>query len=627
MNVMILGNENSVKLIPEKPKPGDEITVIYDSKDTPLASADKIKMTAYLYSRQCKEFENIEESYSVEMKKEKNLWIGKIKSLPTTDIIGFIFKNESAEDNNKKNGYFIRLYDKDGNETPGSILGYATALTSWNWLLRIDGNPEKAFKIMDSVFNSKPELKQNYIAEYLTSMNKVMGEKGKTKLLEELVAAGDNKNLREEDYFNLVAIYNKLGMTEEGEGLIKRAIKLFPNGYFSYQEADKKFEAEKDLDKKIELAFEIDKKFHEFFLESSYVPSVSYVFKVLLDADKPQLLNKLWKRLSDYPNLNEYALGWIIREFLSANKELDLALDIAKKGYEALELKLINNTPKKRLKIIPESEFIEGKKRMLPRYCITYAEVLSKNGKHTEALAKYEDAFKILSVKDLWPPNFEPYAQCLIMNTKYDEAQTFCENLLKKGNGSEPIKEILKKLYVIKNGNENGYDDYLEQFESIAKTDLIEKLKKEMINDPAPQFTLTDLEGKKVSLSDYQGKVVVVDFWATWCGPCKASFPAMQKAVNKFKDNKDIVFLFVNTWQTELDKKKNAEDFIKENKYTFHVLLDTENKVVADFKVGGIPTKFVIDKAGNIKFNVVGFNGSDDVAVEELSSMIELAGK
>ncbi|MDP2036755.1 MAG: TlpA disulfide reductase family protein, partial [Ignavibacteria bacterium] len=102
-------------------------------------------------------------------------------------------------------------------------------------------------------------------------------------------------------------------------------------------------------------------------------------------------------------------------------------------------------------------------------------------------------------------------------------------------------------------------------------------------------------------------------------------FPGMQKAVNKYASDTNVKFLFVNTWENNVeDKKKNAQDFITQNRYTFHVLLDNDNKVIESYRVSGIPTKFIIDKTGNIRFKAVGFDGSDDKLVSELSSMITL---
>ncbi len=156
---------------------------------------------------------------------------------------------------------------------------------------------------------------------------------------------------------------------------------------------------------------------------------------------------------------------------------------------------------------------------------------------------------------------------------------------------------------------------------------MVADLRKSMLNETAPAFALLDLDGKNINVEDLKGKVVVVDFWATWCGPCKASFPAMQKMVNKYKEDPNIKFVFIDTWEKGENKKKEAADFITTNKYSFHVLLDNEDKVVAQFKVDGIPTKFVIDKNGNIRFKAVGFDGSDDKLVDELTAMIELASE
>jgi peroxiredoxin len=147
---------------------------------------------------------------------------------------------------------------------------------------------------------------------------------------------------------------------------------------------------------------------------------------------------------------------------------------------------------------------------------------------------------------------------------------------------------------------------------------------------PAPAFKLKDINGNTVSLASLKGKTIVVDFWATWCGPCKASFPGMQKTVNKYRNDPNVVFLFIDTWETDKNREKLVKDFIQKNKYTFTVLYDETRKnsdeygVIGDYKVEGIPTKFVIDKNNNIKFKAVGFNGNDDALVEEISTMIEM---
>ena len=117
----------------------------------------------------------------------------------------------------------------------------------------------------------------------------------------------------------------------------------------------------------------------------------------------------------------------------------------------------------------------------------------------------------------------------------------------------------------------------------------------------ASNFSLKNLEGKEVNLSDYKGKVVILDFWATWCGPCKASFPKMQELVTKYK-GKNVEFLFVNTFEKgkEEDTFKKVNTYILDKKYSFNVIFDYKTDVASNYKIESIPTKILIDKNGKI---------------------------
>jgi peroxiredoxin len=194
------------------------------------------------------------------------------------------------------------------------------------------------------------------------------------------------------------------------------------------------------------------------------------------------------------------------------------------------------------------------------------------------------------------------------------------------------MKDDLKKLYAKVKGSNSGFDEYIVAVNKQLAEKIRKDLAKQMINQPAPAFTLKDVDGNNVSLSDLKGKTVVLDFWATWCGPCKASFPAMKMALNKYKDDPNVKFLFIHTWEREDNATASAKKYVTDNNYPFEVLMDLKdaegvNKVVSSYKVSGIPTKFVVDPNGNIRFKFTGFSGGNDAAVEEVSAMVELARK
>ncbi len=128
-------------------------------------------------------------------------------------------------------------------------------------------------------------------------------------------------------------------------------------------------------------------------------------------------------------------------------------------------------------------------------------------------------------------------------------------------------------------------------------------------NEVASDFSLPVIHtaknapAKTLSLSDFKGKVVYLDFWASWCKPCRRSFPVMQKLQQKYKDQ-GLVVLTIN----EDSEQRLAEIFLLDQNVTFTSLFDKGGKVAGIYKLVGMPSSFLIDRNGTIKAVHAGFN-------------------
>lgn len=116
----------------------------------------------------------------------------------------------------------------------------------------------------------------------------------------------------------------------------------------------------------------------------------------------------------------------------------------------------------------------------------------------------------------------------------------------------------------------------------------------------APDFTLMDLDGNEVKLSDYKGKVVFLNFWASWCGPCKTEMPDFERVSKEFSEGEDAVLLAVNLTDGFRETEDKARKFITDNGYTMKVLLDTSGSAANSYNIYSIPTTYVIDRDGSI---------------------------
>ena len=188
------------------------------------------------------------------------------------------------------------------------------------------------------------------------------------------------------------------------------------------------------------------------------------------------------------------------------------------------------------------------------------------------------------------------------------------------------VRAKLGQLWTEKNGSEAGLGDRLLKAIDQAARDReahLAEIETPNINagvtDPL-QFKLTKLGGGTVRLADFQGKVVVLNFWATWCGPCRVEMPLFEQAMAKYKNDPNVIFLAVNTDEDRIV----VQPYVSEQKLKLQVVY--ADYIDDHWAVASIPTTLILDRKGAISFRQAGFNSQSDF-VEMLSEKIEAAKK
>jgi peroxiredoxin len=126
----------------------------------------------------------------------------------------------------------------------------------------------------------------------------------------------------------------------------------------------------------------------------------------------------------------------------------------------------------------------------------------------------------------------------------------------------------------------------------------------------APEFALADMDGVLHRLSDYRGQVVIVNFWATWCPPCREEMPSMQRAWEQIQDE-DIVILAIDVGEDE----DTIFTFTADYPVEFPLLLDLDSRVIQEWPVRGLPTTFIIDPQGRIAYRAIGTRDWEEPAL------------
>lgn len=606
---------------PAQPEAGDEITFTFKpSANMPV----KISAT---------EMRGLDiEDLNVETKRSKGVITATLKTSPKATFVFFTVLVNKVPDNNKGEGYFVEIFE-NGKPKKDANLGKSYFYQYYGEESGIDNDRDRALVAAEREIQFHPD-NRSAKNTYLRLLNASDKEKGSAAIQNEIAITKAAGLITEDDYSYLGQLYGLAKNTEEAKTLNEEKKRKFPEGKWVASEFMNDFYREKDLEKKKSMLAEMminaetkpnwelaktNLKTFQNYLLRDYINSGDWAaYKEGLKEYNFNLENA--KTPNDYNSIlyNYNSAAWKMQE---TGEELALAKELMEKGMKYTKDKWDATVVEKKSEKIQNSA-----KRLYGMMADTYARVLLADGQAKDALGLAKEvAFEISEGKNEDYNN--TYALIAAKTLKVDEYKKDLEGFVKTGKATAEIKDILKAAYTSEKGSEDGFDAYISELEQESRKLLREELLAKQQNKVAPKFNLANLEGNQVSLEGLNGKVVIVDFWATWCGPCIASFPGMKMTQEKYKDNPNVKFLFVNSWETGENIDQKVADFIKNGNYPFEVLMDKGDKVIGSYGVSGIPTKFILDGEGNIRFTSVGFGGSADKLVEELSMMIEIASE
>lgn len=615
-----LTKAQSVKFLPEKPEAGKPLSFEYESKGSNLALLTNVTCVAQTFVNQKQKV------VKVELTKDGSIYKGTFTPVDSTAIAVLVFSADGTRDDNP-NGYYTLFYQQ-GEPTAMAYYWEAVYFNGMGTALAgIKSDKVKALAAYDKAFAKDPNLKQANLVNYLNIQYGLDKVKGEQMIIAQIAALNKDKVSKEQDMMTTASLYTTLKKKPAADSVYNLVKLKYPTGIYMYNLAVNSIYNEKDADKAAE---KLAKLIKDFNLNTANKKDYDKIENLYAQVASGYGLAKNNAKFEEYTNLikNKTTLASLYNSYAWASAEkkenLAFATNISKKSLTLLESAKLDPKP---AYMASQESYLESLESSYASYADTYALLLAHSGNYAEALKFQEEA--VLKNNYSKPEMNERYVNFLVKNAQIDKALTFAERFIKDGQGTEQMKLDLKSVYK----GSQPFDVYYAALEKVANEKEMAKFMKDMISQQAPTFSLLNVKGERVDLAKLKGKVVIVDYWATWCGPCVASFPGMQKAVDKYKSDPNVVFLFVNTWQNEENREKVVKDWLAANpSYTFNVLLDTKNvkdpskfDVIEQYKVDGIPTKFIIDGNGNIRFKKVGFSGTAEGTVKELDIMIALA--
>lgn len=629
--------------VPEFVNNGDTIKIEYDASGTVLKNQKNV--SAIMYSYQNYKWY----ASDITLNGTGNNWSVTVKVPKDCGLLAFKFKADTLIDNNHDQGYFLMMRDKKraGLMAKGAYAGWAFSRSPKYGkdipdYIKFEGIKDSAtYHWLNQEISFNQESKSVLVYPYAIAVNATFKGDALPRL-QRVLTYLKRADATESDLLNARKIL--LGLLQDkktADSVDKVLAQKFPKGSLARLAAFKAIPRGNDM--KIMLAG--FKKFLADFPEEGTDKTFNGENRINYDIIKQNIIifssyaDKKYADLDKY--LNELSYGMInnlyykIVDIPLKRKEVDekTLLAVSEKLMKRLEF-IRANRPEDYSYLSPK-EWVEMVNNNMAKQMVTdHIHLLNSAGRYKAALTYADNAQPILGYKNAAFNN--ELSITLDKLSDKERLSTLLAKSVYENQASTEMLAMLKNSYIKAKGNEEGFDTYLASLKNTADSKKMkDDILKEQMEIPMVDFAMQDLNGKTVKLSDFKGKTVVFDFWATWCVPCKASFPGMKLAVEKYAKDPNVVFYFVDTEERGETYKKEIAAYIKANNYPFNILFDNKaadgkatgevfDRVCKTFKISGIPQKIVVDHNGIARFRSIGFNGSATELADEISTMVDI---
>lgn len=599
-------SQSSLTVSPERPKRGAMLTLRY-TPDSTFRTNFAASRQMYVFAYSFTETSAQPFAHSIALTKQADgSWSGTF-AMPQKHIFALMKVSDGKrEDDNTRAFWETLVWADDGGKPVESSL--LRAGITWLGSLPEQCNRRvdlaKALELMKQEFTLYPNNVQANVAELSLAFElRQITEEAYRKRVQTLLSVPFDTT--KEHYTRaMIRLLNAQNRQTEAGKVEQDFIKRYPQSELAQDKAARDVQTANSEEAFIGLA----KRYIEQF-PATYLASQLQGYTMVAFASRKELPQAAkFMEEQRYPSAlgyNELAKFWVSRD-TSNQSGLPYALKAVQLAYNPhREHKAANLT---------EIEWQRETSAVVPVVLTTLGSIYFQLRRDNEALATFQQALKEANnegSKDL----YLQMTTLLMEQKKFSEAYALSSQATLRFPNDNEIEYRHLVLFDTLNPTKRGgaAQERTVLLDSAKKLRTAQRIAARL-NLPLGELALSQIDGKRVSLSEFKGKVLVLAFWASWCEPCTKSMPYVNYAYRKYASGGNVVFAAVNVLEERgKDRLKLLRDFYQKNPYDMPLVTDLEDDIVKKLGVTGLPVRYYIDKQGRIQYKDYGFKDAQQL--------------